>query len=737
MRMNVRQRTALSPPSGVRASAWRAVAVVACAAVALVVSFLNPVYAYAADYQDVWNHQSIDGGQQYIVGAYNAYDAAAFVCGYSSSTVGGWDLPTLGKLSNAPAIVAIADAFDNVTPWNDDLLSDNCEQYFGSDLWRRMQNLYGGMGGIYNNPSGVNAVQLKYWQDNMPAGMHVYALNTTAEVVGAAKEAFRAILAGEDTGGGSSGGSSSFEFHPVYSFRSDAVSGESYSYTTIYSGDQAYTTRMDKDGNPYAYSGYSTYLLQSPFTVSFPEDVLPELPDGFTYDDLTYSLVATGNRVINFRLSKNSTTELLTTTTTSKNGVTYTFDYVNGTTTGGYYLQIHIDDCTVSASGMNVTNYSYGSSSNWSSISNSQDFGLKSGSSFGGLAGVGGGGGDEPEPPNNWPDNDTNTTVAPSPPELPTPKDPTTPTEPDPDPPYYYTPPAPDPPAPDPPYEPTEPTGTSPTDYTPWLRAILLALGGISSDLATHCQHLQAQMKAQATRIIQGINNQLVNLGTSINNAIGDWAKWLGDCWGEGLNTLTDNLYDLFHWLADQFDFTYSGDPYDDSGIIGWLRRIYNRLGSGGDPKHYAPTILDPGSEGEEEPFDFWAWLLERIAAILGGVLGGATDAVSTLLEGIRGKFPFSIPWDLLAFLGMLSGDRAIPVFTFTIPAIQGWWNEVPIRVDLTPYDSAAQACRTMVLIWWAFILAMKSTWMINDVLGALGSSIVSRFTGRLVGTAS
>lgn len=734
-RMNERTRTTSPPASGVRVSAWRAVAVLACAAVALVVSFLCSREALASDYQDVWNHQSIDGGQQYIVGAYNPYDAAAFVCGYSSSTVGGWDLPTLGKLSNAPAIVALADSFGNVTPWNDDLLRDTCEQFFGTDLWNKMQSTYGGVGGIHVNAGGLNPVQLKYWQDNMPAGMHVYALNTNSEAVGAAKESFRAILAGEDIGGGG-------VVDGVVTF-----SGVSAWYDGQSSGSTSQYVMPSSGGGYYRWVKRWTTNNDAPYiaavtSIDVPFDLVPTFFERFPSDSYTYYIKFRKDsgqaRRLNIEILASRNAASITTVSSIFNGSTVT---VNDTITsnGGFGRCVFNADAYYDGefvlTGVVGTPTITDASDGTYSLSNS--VGSTGTTYFLWQSGGGGGGGDEPDPPNNWPDDGNNTTVAPSPPELPTPKDPTVPTEPDPDPPYYYTPPTPDPPSPDPPYEPIEPTGTSPTDYTPWLRAILLALGGISSDMATHCQHLQAQMKAQATRIIQGINNQLVNLGTSINGVIGDWAKWLGECWGEGLNTLTDNLYDLFHWLADQFDFTYSGDPYDDSGIIGWLRRIYNRLGNGGDPKHYAPTILDPGSEGEEEPFDFWAWLLERIAAILGGVLGGATDAVSTLLEGIRGKFPFSIPWDLLAFLGMLSGDRAIPVFTFTIPAIQGWWDDVPIRVDLTPYDSAAQACRTMVLIWWAFILAMKSTWMINDVLGAVGSSIVSRFTGRLVGTAS
>lgn len=718
-RMNERTRTTSPPASGVRVSAWRALAVFACAAVALVVSFLFPCYAFADDYQDVWNHQSKDGGQQYIVGAYNAYDAAAFVCGYTSSAVGGWDLSIRAKLSNAPAIVAMAEGFGNVTPWNDELLRDTCEQYFGSDLWNKMQSTYGGVGGIHVNSGGLNSVQLKYWQDNMPAGMHVYALNTTSEAVGAAREAFRAILAGEDTGGSSGGGSGIAWTGTVelYSSNSNGTySGTAYTINGVkYVRAHVLTSTQEKNGSQLVPSSVTYHVDQPSNVTGLPEDL-----SGYT-SIARYGWDSSGSYLKLYLVPKDTQ-------------VTYVNDAYTGDSFVGSTPDFHVPYCLNYSS----SNRAFGQETFIFDGLSTQTVGQYVANGAWSSRTVGGGSSEpEPDPPNNWPDNDTNTTVAPSPPELPTPKDPTIPTEPDPDPPTYYTPPTPDPPSTDPPYEPTEPTGTSPTDYTPWLRAILNALGGISANMATHCQHLQAQMKAQATRIIQGINNQLVNLGTSINGAIGDWAKWLGECWGEGLNTLTDNLYDLFHWLAEQFDFTFSGDPYDDSGIIGWLRRIYDRLGNGGDPKHYAPTILDPGSEGEEEPFDFWSWLLERIASIIGGVLGGATDAVSTLLEGIRGKFPFSIPWDLLAFLGMLSGDRAIPVFTFTIPAIQGWWGEVPIRVDLTPYDSAAQACRTMVLIWWAFVLAMKSTWMINDVLGAVGSSIVSRFTGRLVGTAS
>ena len=318
---------------------------------------------------------------------------------------------------------------------------------------------------------------------------------------------------------------------------------------------------------------------------------------------------------------------------------------------------------------------------------------------FTGTGSGGGGGGD------NWPD--------PDPPSPPTPPDPDPPTPPEPDPPTPPDPP--DPIGPDPTPTP-EPEPTTWPDYVPWLRAILNALNDINESLASHCSHITESIEDQTdylTRVLQMRFNALIdNMAYELEQN----ARYV-------VKELADYLHDLFEWLVENLDFTFEGGGndyyYDDSSIVGWLRKIYYKMG-GERPS----PVVEP-----EEDLDWWSQLLQWIASKLNGIVTDFVGDVGGFLNEIAQKYPFSIPYDVMAILTLLDAQRAIPVVTVTIPAITSWWNSFDIVVDLTPYDEGMSAVRTMELILWCLYLAMKTDW-----LGGIFDSAVSSATGFVDG---
>lgn len=330
---------------------------------------------------------------------------------------------------------------------------------------------------------------------------------------------------------------------------------------------------------------------------------------------------------------------------------------------------------------------------------------------YGGV-GSGGGGGD-----NHWPD--------PTPPNPPNPDPPDVPGPPD-------LPGPPENPTIDPPTVEPEPTGTTPTDYTPWLRAILSALNRLITDLANHCLHIRSYMRT--------------------------CTLYLGSCFSH----LEGYLRDCFEWLADQFEFDAGNSEYDDARLIRVLLELNNgigniyarlgdldsaisdlssqlgdiyvrlgqilsKIGSGGGGRP-APTTEPEVDEG----FDFWQWLLDLISSKLDGIIDDFVGDIGGFLNELISKFPFSIPWDIAAYLTLLDAQRATPVISFVIPAIDGWWGEVPVTVDLQPYDNAMAAVRTMMLILWGFWLLFKTDWLGGVFDGA--AQAVTSFFDRLTG---
>lgn len=252
----------------------------------------------------------------------------------------------------------------------------------------------------------------------------------------------------------------------------------------------------------------------------------------------------------------------------------------------------------------------------------------------------------------------------------------------------------------------SEPSGTSPNDYTPWLRAILQALNTIIDDMATHCDHIRV--------------------------AIRDWTQWLSQridyLMYEYLGDLQTYLHQLFEWLADEMSFNFEdGDfpLYDDSRLIAWLRRIYYQLGS---PVNVNTNV--PSDKDVEKGFDFWAWLLNLVNSLLGGIIEDFVGDVGGFLAELVGTFPFSVPWDILAYLTLLSAQRETPRIVVTIPAVSGWWSSYDVVIDCAPFDGAAAAVRSMVLIWWGLVLVMRTSWLDEIFRGA--TSLVTGFFDRV-----
>lgn len=286
------------------------------------------------------------------------------------------------------------------------------------------------------------------------------------------------------------------------------------------------------------------------------------------------------------------------------------------------------------------------------------------------------------DPDGDWPDDEP-TPSAPSAPQLP---------EPDDDP---YTPDVPDPTDPPTWPEPDFPSGYQPTDLTDilsYLKAIndnLIAiiddledgfsdvimsfqhlyriLDDIDGDLEDHCSHIRQQM----------VNNH---------------------------NNLKTYLYNLFHWLEGELDF--QGEGYDDSSVVYWLRRIYNKNST----DTYKPNIIN-------DPDGFFDWLSDVIGNILADLISllpnAIVDAIDTFTE-LTHFFPFSIPWDIAAIFALLAHDPVIPVFDIPFPWAAG--HVTQIHIDLTQWDPVAQMVRPVMLVYFCFRLALLT----RDLMGHL-----------------
>jgi len=160
----------------------------------------------------------------------------------------------------------------------------------------------------------------------------------------------------------------------------------------------------------------------------------------------------------------------------------------------------------------------------------------------------------------------------------------------------------------------------------------------------------------------------------------------------------------LAQWLAAQFDFSVSGGAWDDSTVVSWLKKIYWEL--------QGRTKRNPTEPDVDNDLEWWQKLLQIITDKLGALVTDFVGDVGDFLEAVKNRFPFSVPWDIAAYLALLGAAPQTPHFTFVIPAIAGWWPEWEIDIDLSAFDSVAAVCRHMVLLLWAGCLIMKTDWL-------------------------
>lgn len=291
-------------------------------------------------------------------------------------------------------------------------------------------------------------------------------------------------------------------------------------------------------------------------------------------------------------------------------------------------------------------------------------------------------------PGNNWPDDGDDDPVSPGP-DVPSPgDDPVSP----PDVPGITQDPVPPPVTP---VNQPEPTGTTPQDYTPWLRAILLQLHTMTELLnnifftvyrqfATHCNHIRQTISA--------------------------YGQYLADVIKYELYTLKLYLEDLAEWLAEQLTFDVSGGGFDDSTVIRWLKEIFYKDST----LNFREASELPDSLAVNGALSWWDALIDGLIGDFGQDFSTGLETYVSLINGVIGKWPYSVPYDARNVFNLIVRVPVAPAFDVTLPAIVGWWDAVTFRVDLSPFSGAASACRSMFLVMWAIILIKQTGWLMG-----------------------
>ncbi len=181
--------------------------------------------------------------------------------------------------------------------------------------------------------------------------------------------------------------------------------------------------------------------------------------------------------------------------------------------------------------------------------------------------------------------------------------------------------------------------------------------------------------------------------------------------------SIDDKLKDLLDWLGigDGIGGGVTGGSWYDQ-ILAYLDKILKQLKS---IKRW--TIVDTVINGVDAIADW----LDLIHDILSDVDDGMESAVATLSSALddsmglmKKKFPFSIPWDILFFVTVLSAEPEVPQFSipfdFEVSALD---LEVhyDMELDFTPFQWLSDLSRLLLSMTYAVGL-MKMTFNVSNM---------------------
>lgn len=153
-----------------------------------------------------------------------------------------------------------------------------------------------------------------------------------------------------------------------------------------------------------------------------------------------------------------------------------------------------------------------------------------------------------------------------------------------------------------------------------------------------------------------------------------------------------------------------SGSDAAPSGIIGWLEKIYDKLADMlkqlKSIKRW--TVIDTVINGVDAVADW----LDLIHDIISDADDGMESAVSTLSSALddsagllKKKFPFSIPWDILAFVTLFAAEPEVPCFEVPIDigvSAVGLDIHYDFIVDFSDYQYLSDIFRAVLSLTYA-----------------------------------
>lgn len=254
--------------------------------------------------------------------------------------------------------------------------------------------------------------------------------------------------------------------------------------------------------------------------------------------------------------------------------------------------------------------------------------------------------------------------------------------------------------------DPTPGTTPSGLDYTELLTRIndnLISIDSFARAINSNLNSLRSDLLAEFNGVIDSLRN-IYNYLLTIDSVLETHCMHLRNKIEQSAVFIANYMRTLIKWLADQLDFDdlTNVDAPDNS----LLTTINEKLGGG----TYEPNPIKDESGYYQWLDDLWDRFL------LGDNWQSSMGSISGSFSELKTRFPFSVPWDIVALFRLFVHDPVTPVFD--LPLYFSPDGSTPVHVDLSPWDSVASLVRPMIFVIFALKLALLS----RDLLGGLGA---------------
>lgn len=199
------------------------------------------------------------------------------------------------------------------------------------------------------------------------------------------------------------------------------------------------------------------------------------------------------------------------------------------------------------------------------------------------------------------------------------------------------------------------------------------------------------------TQRLDSLNAMVGSIGKSLDREMDELQSQLATAFSTLWNAMDNQVQAIKTWLQvieqDLKQVIYELQHLEISGGGG---------GGGGSGSDDGESILDA----------LIALLLDVLNLLLGDISGTASDVLEQLTE-LTDRFPFSVPWDVIAIMQLIRAEPVTPSITWALPMPGG--STETMNVDLHDWDGVMSYVRVGETLLFALGLVMQTARMTGE----------------------